>query len=102
MNALKIKIRKAYSIISFSILFWMLAATAFGQKSSKVEEIVIVFKTHFDIGLISVVKILHSRHHHPPNVSTISGELKVVVIILSNKKLRLEKQHQIIGRSLLM
>jgi len=41
---------KAPSIFRLIILLWMLTSTAFAQKNNKVEEIVIVFKTHFDIG----------------------------------------------------
>ena len=50
MKVLQTKIIKTLSILCFIIPLQILAATAFAQKSSKVEEIVIVFKTHFDIG----------------------------------------------------
>ena len=50
MKVLQIRIIKAATILCFIIPLQMLPATAFAQKSSKVEEIVIVFKTHFDIG----------------------------------------------------
>ena len=50
MKVLQIKIIKAASILCFIIPLQMLAATAAAQQNSKVEEIIIVFKTHFDIG----------------------------------------------------
>lgn len=50
MKASEIKIIRSASILCFSIPLWMLTVTAVAQTNTKVEEIVIVFKTHFDIG----------------------------------------------------
>jgi alpha-mannosidase len=50
MKVSEIKIIRAASIFCFLIAFWMTAVTAAAQQNSKVEEIIIVFKTHFDIG----------------------------------------------------
>jgi len=50
MKVLQIKILKAASILCFFVPSWLLTDTAFAQKNTKVEEIIVVFKTHFDIG----------------------------------------------------
>jgi len=41
---------KSFTILSFVITFWIFTFPIFAQKNTKVEEIVVVFKTHFDIG----------------------------------------------------
>jgi hypothetical protein len=47
---LKIKVIIATTFLGLIIPFWILHATVVAQKNTKVEEIIIVFKTHFDIG----------------------------------------------------